>query len=225
MKIITGHFGSGKTEFSLNYAMILAKTEATYLVDMDIINPYFRSRELYGPLERAGVKLIADSFGQAQYSIDLPALPSSIYGLVSKTKENIVFDVGGDPSGARVLGRYANLIKERDSYDMYMVVNANRPLTMEAGQVVRLIGQIEETSCLKINGLVNNTHMLRETTVEDMLKGRELCVEVGHALSIPLVFNVCLRSLNLGINRPILEKLPILEDLFEIDLMLRPDWL
>jgi hypothetical protein len=216
LKIVTGHYGSGKTEFCVNYAIQSVKINPTTLIDLDIVNPYFRSREQEALLSSKGVKVIGGSKGIE--ASDMPALPSSIYGQIDERFDTVIFDVGGDANGARALSRYSGLISKRD-YDMYIVINANRPLTQTPEQAISYIDSIQAKSRLKINGLINSTHMLRETVAADIIKGYELCSRVQEATQIPIAFNVCPPFLNIG------ELEGIINKLFRIQLYMRPDWL
>ncbi|MDR2520066.1 MAG: ATP-binding protein [Eubacteriaceae bacterium] len=182
---------------------------------MDIVNTYFRSREQSILLEEKGVRLVGSSISN---TADLPALPAELYGLIDERFATVIFDVGGDANGARVLSRFSKQIGARD-YDMYVVVNANRPFTQTAGQAMRYIDQIQEQSRLSVTGIVNNTHMLRETAVEDILKGEQVCLEIEKETGKPLVYNVCPSFLNLDGREDIISRI------FSIKLYMRPEWL
>jgi hypothetical protein len=157
--IIVGHYGSGKTEFSVNYAYKLHhEGHPVAVADLDIVNPFFRSRLKKKQFEKDGIGIVSNYFGDDPY-IDLPALSPEIQSFfINKARCNVV-DVGGDPVGACALGRYANLIR-RQPYEMWMVVNANRYKTRNLEEVIQFVREIEEASGLKINGLINNTHYL-----------------------------------------------------------------
>jgi hypothetical protein len=216
IKIITGHFGSGKTEFSVNYAINAALKNRTILVDLDIVNPYFRSREQEALLKKNDVVLVGGSMGLGNVSADMPALPAEIYGHIDNRFDTVVFDVGGDANGARVLSRFSAQFNRRD-YDLYMVVNANRPNTQTPEKVIQMLTMIAAQSRLKVNGLINNTHLLRETTIPDIEKGIRLCEAVSSETGLPIVFNVIPRFLD-GDDVKVTNK-------FVIDMFLRPEWL
>ena len=128
MQIITGHYGSGKTEYAVNLAMKMAgEMENVALADLDIVNPYFRSYEQTKMLEDAGVKVIVTSCGGVA---DIPALNPAVMSIFQQEKWNGVLDIGGDPIGARVLARFAHMIREGE-YDLLFVLNANRPETKD----------------------------------------------------------------------------------------------
>jgi len=187
IRIIIGHYGSGKTEFAVNYGIKLAEAgKKVSLVDLDVVNPYFRSREKEAFLREKGIKLIASSLNKS-IGIDLPAISAGILAPLQDESYDVVLDVGGDAVGARVLAVYKGYIEE-GSYDMFCVLNANRPETETVDGAIRHIKSIESTSKLKVTGLVNNTHLLRETSVEDVLKGQKLALEVSKELDIPIKY-------------------------------------
>jgi hypothetical protein len=217
IRIITGHYGSGKTEFSINYAIKLSElNNKVALCDLDVVNLYFRSREKEDLLKEKGIRVIASSMrGNA---VDIPAISSEVLAPIEDKSYEAVFDVGGDPVGARTLGRYNPYLKEGD-YDMLMVVNANRPETMTKDKVIEYIVRIEDTSRLKVTGLINNTHMLKHTQVKDILKGYELVNEVSLATGLDIKYNVCLETLK--------TKLPknLKGEIFPINLYMREEWM
>lgn len=177
IKIVTGHYGSGKTEFSINYAISKAmQGEKVLLADLDIVNPFFRSREKKKFLSQWGISVISSSVAE-EGGADLPALSPQLMSLFIKPLFEKVIDVGGDATGARVLSRFREYFSA-SPYEMWMVVNANRPETQTAEQVIAFMESIERSSRLKISGLINNTHMMKETTLQDVYKGDELCRKV-----------------------------------------------
>ena len=163
MQIITGHYGSGKTEYAVNLALALAREkDNVVLADLDIVNPYFRSYEQTKILENAGVKVIVTSCGGVA---DIPALNPAVMSVFQEEKWNGILDIGGDPIGARVLARFAYQIKE-DAYDLLFVLNANRPETKDVETALTYMRGIESECHLKVTGIVNNTHLCGETTAE-----------------------------------------------------------
>ena len=215
--IITGHYGSGKTEFAINYALKRAEVRGDIVIgDLDIVNPYFRSREKQEELEEAGIRIVSSSTGYS--SADVPALSPEIYGILQKEEYEVILDVGGDPVGARVLGRYKEYF-EPGHYDMWMVVNANRPNTQDAQSVLEYIEGIESTSRVAITGLINNTHMLRETTQEDLIRGNKLLEEVSNHTNLPIVYTSAIKE--------VADHLPegISGEILPLELRMRPDWL
>ena len=184
LTLVTGHYGTGKTEFSVNLALALAEAgERTALADLDIVNPYFRSRERRELLEAAGVRLIATS--QALADADVPALPAELHALLEDRTVRGVLDIGGDPSGARVLARYRPRIVKED-YRLLYVVNAARPEVRTAERSAEVLRAIETVTGLACTGLVNNTHLCGETTAEDVREGGALAEEVSRLTGIPV---------------------------------------
>ena len=216
--IVIGHYGSGKTEFSVNYAVKLKEQyDKVNIADLDIINPYFRSREKREFFEKIGIKVHDSSIRNT--AIDIPALPAQMTGVILNNDEKSVIDVGGDPVGARVLARYAEQIKNVE-YDMFYVINGNRPETRTAEDTIKYLRMIEQTSGLKVTGLINNTHLLRETTVDDVEFGHELTKKVSWETDIPIRYEAVINTMALKItNKEILEKL------FPINLYMREEWM
>ncbi|MFA0816085.1 MAG: hypothetical protein ACC608_09900 [Anaerofustis sp.] len=221
MLIITGHYGSGKTEFAVNYAMKQSKEqgEKVALIDLDIVNPYFRSREKALLLEKNGIEVLGSSLGNKQQSLDMPALPGEINKYIEDQSYDSIFDVGGDGEGARVLSRFSEKIKSV-GYEMLLVVNANRPMTATSDQVIAYLRDIENQSRLRISGLINNTHMIRETTEADIMKGYDLCMEVSAKTGLPVVFNVVPNYLKIQNIHSKIDKVFILDELY-----MRPEWM
>ncbi len=184
MRIVTGHYGSGKTEYAVNLAMDMApRMENVVLADLDIVNPYFRSYEQTKMLEDAGVKVIVTSCGGVA---DIPALNPAVMSVFQDKKWNGVLDIGGDPIGARVLARFAHQIHE-DEYDLLFVLNANRPETKDVDCALQYMRGIEAECCLKVTGIVNNTHLCAETTAEEIIKGAALARALSERTGIPVV--------------------------------------
>lgn len=217
IRIITGHYGSGKTEFSVNYAIKLAKKgEKVAIADMDIVNPYFRSREKKKEMEALGIKVVTP--GERYINADVPALPPEIYTLLQDESYQVVLDIGGDAVGARALGRYYEYLK-KGNYDMMVVINANRPNTQDAQSVVNYIEDIERAARIPATGLINNTHMLRETTLEDVLRGQEVVEEVSRLKNIPVKY-ICAIQV-------VAAQIPggLEGEVFPIQMYMRPEWL
>lgn len=181
IKIITGHFGSGKTEIALNLATDLVPS---VIADMDTVNPYFRTADAEEELRKAGVRVITPEY--ANTNVDMPALPSEILSVFS-TDENVILDVGGDDDGAYALGAYHNYFV-RETPDMYFVICATRPLQSSADEALELMKSIELASRLKITHLINNTHLSAFTDEETVLRGQRLCEEVSRKSGIPILY-------------------------------------
>ena len=194
IRVIVGHYGSGKTEFSVNYAIKLAEQgKKTALVDLDIANPYFRSRERQELLEEKGVLVFSNTFG-FDITADLPAITARIKGPLEDFKCATVVDAGGDNSGARILIQFEKYFTKPDC-DMFCVINGNRPETKTVEGAYNHISMIQKETGIKITGLINNTHLLKETKVEDVLNGYQLCLTLSKTLNIPIKYNCCFNEL------------------------------
>jgi len=183
--IIIGHYGSGKTEFAVNYAMKLAAAgHQAALADMDIVNPYFRSREKAEMMEAQGVRVISGSRGH-HANLDLPMVSADVLSPLQDEAYRLVMDVGGDSVGARVIAQFHAYFKE-GNYDMFFVVNRYREDTADLDGVLHHIRTIQATIGAPVTGLINNTNLIRETSVADVLYGQELVEQVSAATGIPI---------------------------------------
>ncbi len=192
IKIITGHYGSGKTEYAVNLALHLAASgKKTSLADLDIVNPYFRSYEQSARLEKAGVQVIVTSCGGVA---DIPAINPAVLSIFQNDTITGVLDIGGDPIGARVLARFAPQLQKAD-FELLYVLNANRPETRDVDRAFAYMRGIEEQCLQKVTGIVNNTHLCGETTLEDILKGAKLAQELSERTGLPIVHHAVTRSL------------------------------
>ena len=218
IRLFIGHYGSGKSEVSINYVTKLREQVEgeVALADLDVVNVYFRSREKKDIMKDLGITPIDSSINTT--TLDLPAVSAEIMRPLNDKSVNYVIDVGGDNVGGKVVGRFANQFNSND-YDMFYVVNANREKTQTAKEVLQYIDAIEATSKLKVTGLINNTHMLKETTVEDVLKGQYVAREVSKIRNIPIKYISCLES--------IVDKLPkdLEGDILPMKLYLREEWM
>lgn len=185
--IFAGHYGSGKTNIALNYARRLKSGGVRVSVaDLDIVNPYFRTKDSAAELAAEGIGLVVSEF--ANSNVDFPAMPKEIYALVAERDEMVVMDVGGDDRGALALGRYVPDIRNEDDYEMLAVVNASRPLTRTADETVEVLREIEAACALPFTGIVNNTNLGRETCAADVLASVGYARAVAAAMSIPVRF-------------------------------------
>ena len=191
---IVGHFGSGKTEFAVNYALDLRKVlDQVAILDMDIANPYFRSRERQALMIEKDIDIHFNTYG-FDISEDLPAITATVRAPLENKDYTTVVDVGGNDSGARIINQFRKYFLEEDSR-MLAVLNLNRPDTETVETCIDHIRSIEIETEVQISGIINNTHMLRETTVEDIIYGYEMCSEVSKRLGIPVVYNTCVTEL------------------------------
>ena len=217
--IIVGHYGSGKTEFVWNYAKkIRAEGKDVNIADMDIVNPYFRAREFQEKLRREGIGVISSNFESGPH-VDTPAMAPSLKMCFQASERQNIIDVGGDPSGANVLALHAHNLKNKE-YDMWLVVNANRPNTSTIEGIKSYLEKIEEASKLKINGIINTTNMLRETAIEDILKGDRLVRELSSANNIPVKYTVFLQEIKSDIS-----SLDLAGEMFPVNLEVMPEWM
>lgn len=181
--VLAGNYGSGKTEIALNLSLAFSKKGKTVLADMDIVNPYFRSAEHGALLGANGIRLIAPTY--ANTMVDVPVIGAEVFAAFSY--EYAVFDAGGDPVGASVLGSISDHFEGQET-QFYYVVNARRPLQQTAEQVISMLQLIQAKARIPVTGLINNTNLARETAVEDLLFGREVCIEVSSKMGIPIVY-------------------------------------
>ncbi|MBP1925558.1 hypothetical protein J2Z76_001417 [Sedimentibacter acidaminivorans] len=216
--IITGHYGSGKTEFAVNYAVKMKNSYSNVsLADLDIVNPYFRSREKKILLEDMGIQVLDSSINNQ--TLDLPALPAGIMGSITNLNMKAILDIGGDPVGARVLARFSDQIKMMD-YDLFYVINGNRPETQTKENVIRYLKDIESTSGLKVTGLINNTHLLKDTSVSDVELGHELSKEVSWEIDVPIRYESAMMNIA---DKIVSEE--IKAKLFPLNLYMREEWM
>ena len=183
--IICGHYGSGKTNVAVNAALALAQRYPVTVADLDIVNPYFRTLDSAAAFEVAGIRLICSKF--ANSNVDIPSLPPDLYAITDDKSRRVVVDVGGDDSGAMVLGRLAPAITAEDDYQMLLVVNRFRPMTPDILSTVEVMGQIEAASHLHFTGIVNNSNLGEETTPVDVLSSVDYAAALSAATGLPLV--------------------------------------
>ncbi len=186
ISIFTGHFGSGKTEVAVNYALRLNELGyKTAIVDFDIVNPYFRTADVKNCLENKGIRVIVPLY--ANTNVDVPALPAEINTLFENKEYKVVFDVGGDDLGATAISRYKEEFLE-DDYQHLFVVNIKRPMTNTVEKIEEMFYSIENCSGLKITGIVNNTNLLDETSANEILEGNNIIGKAADRLGVPITF-------------------------------------
>ncbi len=184
--IFCGHYGSGKTNIAVNYAFYLKECGKDVAIgDVDIVNPYFRTKDSEKELADAGISVISLPF--ANSNVDLPSLPSEVYSLVQNRARYAVLDVGGDDRGAYALGRYAPYILEENDYDMLFVTNFYRPLTQTPEDALAVLREIEAACKIPFTGIVNNSNLGEETTVNDVLATDEKANLLAKISGLPLV--------------------------------------
>ena len=205
IQIITGHYGSGKTEYAVNLALRLAaEGKKTVLADLDIVNPYFRSYEQTQRLEAAGIRVIVTSCGGVA---DIPAINPAVLSVFQDRSWTGVLDIGGDPIGARVLARFAPQL-QGEEFDLLYVLNANRPETRDLERALAYMRGIEAECHQKVTGIVNNTHLCGETTAAEILKGARLAGQLSQQTGLPVVCHAAQRRLLPEVQNTLIE--PIL---------------
>jgi hypothetical protein len=201
--IVTGHYGSGKSEISVNLAVELSETEKNIVfADMDIINPYFRSNEAKSILENHGISVITTKY--ANTNVDIPALTGELSRYLADKNTTLVMDVGGDDAGARVVGRYRNEITSDDAI-MYFVINCFRPETKTIDGVLKILDEVKNASGMEVGALINNSHLLDKTTGSDIEKGMEFAYEVSMKTDIPIAFHAVMKADFAKLSSPVVE--------------------
>lgn len=193
--LLCGHYGSGKTNVAVNMALMLKKQyEKVTVADLDIVNPYFRTKDSSQIFNDAGIKLICSEF--ANSNVDIPALPQEMYSITDDISHRVLIDVGGDDRGALALGRLAPAIIKENDYEMLMVINKYRPLTRNVADTLEVMGEIEFACGIKFTGLVNNSNLGEETTADDVLNSLEYANAVSKATGLPLIATTFKESLS-----------------------------
>ena len=183
--LLSGHYGSGKTNIAVNLAFLLKeKHDRVAIADIDIVNPYFRTKDSQGELEAAGIRVISSEF--ANTNVDLPALPSDIYAITEDHGINAIIDVGGDDRGALALGRWRDAILAENNFEMLLVVNRFRPLTRTPESAIEVMREIEIAAGMKFTGVVNNSNLGEETSAQDVLSSMDYADEICRLTGLPL---------------------------------------
>lgn len=185
LTLFAGHYGSGKTNIAVNYALHLAgEGKKVCIADLDIVNPYFRTKDSAKVLEAAGVHLVSPQF--ANSNVDLPALPAEAYRLVTDKSVYGIMDIGGDDRGAYALGRYVPAILEENNYRMIFVANAYRPLTRTPEEALEVMREIEEACGLQFTDIINNSNLASETTAETVLDSVSYVEKLSSLSGLPV---------------------------------------
>ena len=184
--ILCGHYGSGKTNIAVNMAFDQKKThDRVCIADLDIVNPYFRTKDSRDELEQAGIKLICSEY--AGSNVDIPALPAEMYSLTDDKSSMAILDIGGDDRGALALGRLSPAILAENNYEILAVINKFRPLTQDAESTLEVLREIEAAMGMRFTGLINNSNLGELTEPEDVLGSLEYAREVSALTSLPVV--------------------------------------
>lgn len=199
LTLFSGHYGSGKTNIAVNYAFYLKqKGLPVVIADLDIVNPYFRTKDSEEQLKRSGIEVI--SLPYANTNVDLPSIPSSAYSLVEDRSKYGIIDVGGDDRGAYALGRFSDAILNENNFENFYVVNFFRPLTRTPIEAKTVLDEIEAAGKIPFTGIINNSNLGEETTFEDIIATKEKVSELSSVTGLPVVFTAVVKSLVSDLN-------------------------
>ena len=208
LTLFAGHYGSGKTNIAVNYALLLAaEGKKVCIADLDIVNPYFRTKDSAEALQKAGVELISPQF--ANSNVDLPALPAESYRLVQDKSIYGIMDIGGDDRGAYALGRYVPSILEENDYRMIFVANCYRPLTRTPEEAIEVMREIEEACGLKFTDIVNNSNLASETTAETVLDSVSYVEKLSRLSGLPIFATTAMASVAPALEGKLPDVLPL----------------
>ena len=206
--IFSGHYGSGKTNIAVNFATNLKQGgNKVAVADLDIVNPYFRTKDSLDLFEREGIRLICSEY--ANSNVDIPALPQDIYAVTDDTSYTMIVDVGGDDRGALALGRLTPKILQENNYDMLLIVNKFRPLTPNATSTIEVAREIERACKINFTGIINNSNLGELTTAEDVLESTAYANEISSLMKIPVKYTTVKASLFDSLNGKIEKLYPL----------------
>ncbi len=192
--IISGHYGSGKTNFAVNFAFNLKKDyDKVAVADLDIVNPYFRTKDSIEDFNQKNIRLISSEY--AGSNVDIPALPQEMYAITDDKSYKMIVDVGGDDRGALALGRLTPKILEENDYDMLLVVNCYRPLTPDVNSTIEVAKEIETACKIKFTGVINNSNLGELTTSEDVLNSLTYADDIAKALNVKVKYTTVKETL------------------------------
>jgi len=184
--VIVGNYGSGKTEVSINLAVNRKRAGIDVLIaDLDLVNPYFRTREARKPLSKLGIDVVVPP--EKYLQADLPILSPVIAGLIRRPSKLTLIDAGGNGVGATVLATLADSLKNKDVH-MLQVVNPYRPFTDTVSGCLKMRDEIEKASKITINGIIGNANLIDETKAEDIYKGYDFVKALSKESRLPLEF-------------------------------------
>lgn len=211
--LLAGHYGSGKTNVAVNLALaIKQRHRQVAIADLDIVNPYFRSKDSAQAFAAHGIRLICSEY--ANTNVDIPALPPDMYAIIDDKALHTVIDVGGDDRGALALGRLSPAIRRENDYAMLMVVNFYRPLTRTPAEVAEVMAEIQAAGGLPFTGLANNSNLGAATTAADVLASMAYAEEAARLTGLPLVMTT--------VDAPLYDELATkIPDLFPLHLQRR----
>lgn len=213
--LFAGHYGSGKTNIAVNYALKLKEMgKEVEIADLDIVNPYYRTKDSENELKNAGIRVISSEF--ANSNVDFPAMPGEAYSIIDNKDTCAVCDVGGDDRGAYALGRFKEGILAED-YEMYLVINKYRPLTKDVDSLKEVKEEIEAAAGIAFTAIVNNSNLGRETTPEAVLSSLDYAAEASEKLNLPVKLTT--------VNEPLYDELKDkIENLMPLVLQQRNFW-
>lgn len=197
LNIIVGAYGSGKSEISVNAALSIKEglpEQKVLLADMDIVNPFYRSVDAKEVIESKGIKMIAPSY--ANSNVDAPVLGGEMFIIFDDDSYKGVFDIGGEDMGATILGSLNKRLEKID-YKLWMAVNTLRPFTSTAEEIAQMTYELSQAANLKIDGYINNTNLLEETTPEAVVEGEKIILEASKLTGVPLVMTTVMEDVNL----------------------------
>ena len=184
--LLCGHYGSGKTNIAVNLALKLRKrVDRVAVADLDIVNPYFRTKDSGDDFAHAGIRLISSAF--ANSNLDLPAMPQDLYAVTDDRSLHVIVDVGGDDRGALALGRLAPALLAENDYEMFFVINRFRPLTRDATSTAEVRQEIEAACGIPFTGIINNSNLGAETVPETVFSSIAYAEEVSRLCGLPVV--------------------------------------
>lgn len=213
--LICGHYGSGKTNFALNMAVNAAKKgEKITLVDLDIVNPYFRTADYRDELEKLGVNVIAQNLEGT--TLDAPALTARMFSIFEESMGRVIVDVGGDDVGATALGRFSKQLNA-SGYDMLCVINKFRKFISSPDEAAQLLGEIESACRLKATGIVNNSHLGAQTSAQDIISSVDYAKETAELIGLPLVYTTAPKAVAEQLEGKV-------DNLYPVDVLVRLPW-
>ncbi len=192
--LFAGHYGSGKTNLAVNYAKYVhAQGKPCVIADLDIVNPYFRTKDSEKELAELGISLICSAY--ANTNLDAPALPAQMYDVVNDRETYAIMDIGGDDRGAYALGRYTPAILEENDYEMLFVANFYRPLTQTVDDIIEVMREIEVAGGIPFTAIVHNSNLGKETTIEDVMAKERLLQELAQKTGLPVKMTGAMESI------------------------------
>lgn len=215
--IFAGHYGSGKTNIAVNYALAISKQQKPVAIaDLDIVNPYFRTKDSEKVLLENGIRLISSPY--ANTNVDTPALPAEAYSVIHDENVYSIIDVGGDDRGALALGRYMPAICQQNDYEMVFVINKYRYLTSNPADTLQIMREIEFAAGAQFTSIVNNSNLGEETTADDVISSMQYAEQVSELSGLKIKMTTVKPDLMSELDGKI-------DNLFPIELYVRQSWL